>query len=98
MADLQDLTPIRNHVYGVAGDVLPADEAVLRSLPDPGEPLKGGVRARNDSVETLAHLRELGLATSPGGWWRKTRAGVLFLREFGVHRSDPAGGTNEATA
>jgi hypothetical protein len=54
---------------------------LLRSLPDPAEPLKGGVRAGNE-IEGLRMLAALGYAENRRGWWRKTRHGVRFLRSY----------------
>lgn len=62
---------------GLSGRLL----EVLCSLPDPVEPMKRGVRA---NIETRRHYRmleALGFAESRKGWWRKTRAGVLYLRD-----------------
>jgi hypothetical protein len=68
----------------------PALAALLRALPDPGDTLhyRRAVRAR-DLVERglpgypeLNELATLGLAQSNRGWWRKTVAGVLLLREL----------------
>lgn len=59
----------------------------LRSLPDPGAPMKGGVRAADQAAVFLA-LQRYGYAENRNGWWRKTKTGVLYLREV-----DRASGT-----
>lgn len=64
----------------------------LRALPDPGAAslgLRAAVRASDLKREGLGgylwlhRLQEQGLAVGRKGWWKKTRAGVLYLRERG---------------
>lgn len=62
------------------------DLPLLRRLVDPGEPIKGGARASDlgapGSIKpALRRLEASGLAVSNRGWWRKTRDGVLLLRQ-----------------